>query len=161
MILKALLTLLFLIAGILAGLSGGKKPPAPQPPGYVEADHREAQPVFPKTTDAPQGEPQKTEPPRSYRIEGVGSRERVPVDLPDNSWTVSDDDPPKSSVKLPKELEDLGKKAKEQLDALDEATRNSVKSVLDSINLEELDPDEATIRPKGDGVELKFSIPTD
>lgn len=161
MVLKALLTLLFLIAGILTGLSTVKKPTSPQPPGYVEADHREAQPVFPKTTDTPQGEPRKTEPPRSYRIEGVGSRERVPVDLPDSSWTASEDAPPKSTIKLPKELEDLGKKAKEQLDALDEATRNSVKSVLDSINLEELDPDKATIRPKGDGVELKFSIPTD
>ena len=152
-----LITILFLIIGILTGLRGGKKTSTVR---EVEIGHQEAQPLY-QQTDTSKGEQPPDKPSQSYRIEGVGSRERIPVDLPDSSWTISDDAPPRETVKLPKELEDLGKKAKEQLDALDEATRTSVKSVLNSINLEELEPDKATIRPKGDGVELKFSIPID
>lgn len=167
-IITLILFLLSLVLGAIMGFMRLQR--TPTPPGYVpiekaeeetaETEDFEAHPIIleeEKTTI--EETPHKEEPPRSYRIEGVGSKDRVPVDLPDRPAPKVAEEGEKPSVKLPKEIEDLGRAVKEQIDALDEATRSSVKSILESINLEELEPDKATIRPKGDGLELKLSIP--
>lgn len=162
-----ILFLLSLIVGAIVGFMRLNR--TPPPPGYVPVDKADEEaiemeaPTVIKDRERPVIEKKtpKEEPPRSYRIEGVGSKDRVPVDLPDRPNPVVAKEGESPTVRLPKDIEDIGRKVKEQIDALDEATRKSIKSMLDSINLEELEPDKATIRPKGDGLELKFSIPID
>ncbi len=164
-IITLILFLLSLVLGAIMGFMRLQR--TPTPPGYVpiekaeeETEDFEAHPIIlEEEKTATEKTPPKEEPPRSYRIEGVGSKDRVPVDLPDRPTPKVAEEGEKPTVKLPKEIEDLGRAVKEQIDALDEATRSSVKSILESINLEELEPDKATIRPKGDGLELKLSIP--
>ncbi|EFC90711.1 hypothetical protein Dpep_0683 [Dethiosulfovibrio peptidovorans DSM 11002] len=167
-IVALILLLISLILGTLAGLMGRRgddKTDMPiSTPGYVSGDTTEemiASPVAP-TDPGPHRKPQKPKV-ESYSIGGMGSTERVPVDLPDQDPSddlATGEEREKPSIKLPKELEELGDKMKGHLDAFDEATRQTLKSVLDSIELDELSPDEATIRPKGDGLELRFSLPT-
>jgi hypothetical protein len=166
-----ILLLISLILGTLAGLMGrrgddkdDKTDISISAPGYVSGDAPEeliASPV--ETPDPkPRTRPQKPKV-ESYSIGGMGSTERVPVDLPDHDPSddlATGEEREKPSIKLPKELEELGDKMKGHLDAFDEATRQTLKSVLDAIELDELSPDEATIRPKGDGLELRFSLPT-
>lgn len=164
-IITLILFFISLIFGLFLGIFKRDRPAPPAPPGYVsrEEERIEAYPITPATREmVPVKRPQeKEEPPRSYRIEGVGSKEKVPVDLPDLPKPEVAEEGKKPTIKLPKELEDLGKQVKEQLDAFDEATRRSIKSMLESIDLEELEPDKATVRPKGDGLELKISVPID
>lgn len=114
-------------------------------------------PPPPAKTGGKDGEKERLKP---YRVGGMGSKNGIPVDLPDQSTDIPEEKPEEGrSIRLPEELQDLSDGVKEQIDAFDEATRKSVKSALDALDLEEFEPDEATIRPKGDGLELRFSIP--
>ncbi|WP_236102636.1 hypothetical protein [Dethiosulfovibrio faecalis] len=166
-----ILLLISLILGTLVGLMGkrgdDKDERTDMPistPGYVSGDATEERIASPVVIPDPKPRTKPRKPTvESYSIGGIGSTERVPVDLPDQD--PSDDlavgeERERPSIKLPKELEELGDKMKGHLDAFDEATRQALKSVLDAIELDELSPDKATIRPKGDGLELRFSLPT-
>lgn len=171
-ILALIILMISLIMGALFGFfnDGDDKTSAPvsvpasapvSAPGYVSPDG-DGKTAVPIQTPKPEPRPHPKPTVKSYSIGGIGSTDRVPVDLPDQVTPVSVDEKGKkrNSIRIPKELEELGDKMRDHLDAFDEATRKSLKAVLETINLEELSPDEAKIRPKGDGVELRFSIPT-
>ena len=70
-------------------------------------------------------------------------------------------DPCFDSSDIPPKVREVAEQLIEIRDDFDKATLDTVNKTLDEIPLVEMEADEATLRPSGDGVRLQINIPAD